>query len=302
MGTYKSDAIREYEADNWIIMKAEEIADKTKEDYETNAKSIIRRFCKDRNIAICLGKDLNAEEFVTWLKDGKALQASSTFRYHKSSLVHYLSKHGNPGLSDEVKKITSRGCKPKGMLKQTSSKKQKYIRQTQHEKISTHLHNLSNSSDNPIYRILYCCYSSIYIIGMRPQELNGFSVIDTGGKLICKIANAKNTQGRSFGPFRHPDISNLADEDILILRLTSQFCSDDYITNTLAPQGVADSWAKLYKKLRDTFRRAIIDLDFKGKKSIALRLVIPNDKEVTLVKDMFTTFTPGKKVSPTLNR
>lgn len=203
--------------------------------------------------------------------------SKATWRKKKASLVWYFTEMGDTDRADELSKIDCSGTLNKATG--TSSHKKKSLTIKEEEAIRDLLTLQKTQNVNwglELLSITEC----ILVTGLRPQEIpnatlytNASQFFEAGGSLndydsgwpMLKIKNAKNTNGRSFGDYRHLDLSEIEDKQLLMIEMAI------VITNELkTPKGKAESYEKFYGSMRNAFSRVIKQLPSLKSKSISL--------------------------------
>ncbi len=129
-------------------------------------------------------------------------------------------------LTQEQKEMTYRlldkieGGDRKKLEPRTSSHKKKSFSIKEIKQLEEHLENNKYKWGKPT---LYWVKASI-LIGLRPVEWKSVE-LDLNNKVII-VRNAKNTNGRTFGDFRHLNISHLNNEELNIIIKHVQFTKE----------------------------------------------------------------------------
>lgn len=174
----------------------------TKENYIQKAEGILKKYKNDFRLF-----DYEPEHIADWLIEQKADWSKNTWRKYRACLVYFFETQNMPDLAKEIKHIDYENCTIETY--NTSALKRKYITQKELAEFKKFLkYKTENFTINNYYKLIYFWFLGILNTGIRPNEWQG--VINENG--ILKVPNAKNTNGRSFGKYRHIDIQNAGEE------------------------------------------------------------------------------------------
>lgn len=179
----------------------------TKHMYERIAGRLIARFLR----SVQEGSRRTQAGFFEWLVKQKPLLAPSTWRQYKAAVIWYCERHDHRELRGLLKRCDNRGCKQEprrlpAAERKTSAKKQKSISEADFARIlKAYL-----AIKNPPYwlRMGIRLFFAIYYTGLRPCEFPTARLLlradDNGQRgIYVRVCNAKNTNGRTHGKYRH---------------------------------------------------------------------------------------------------
>ena len=185
------------------------IDDTTKEMYQKKAKQLMLRASKELNII-----DIDERQFIMWLLDNRVLFNKNTYRVYKSAVIFYFTQILKTDIALEsaayLIKFSSELSYKKST--KTSSRKAKYIKDEDLEKIINYIDNNNNKWNFYIK----CWILSGILCGLRPIEWKDSEIITHDNKIALKVKNAKNTNGRANGDFRTIMLDGLSEEDVNI--------------------------------------------------------------------------------------
>jgi integrase len=179
----------------------------TKKAYLERAENLVER----SNMHDSDLDELDQKGFFSWFVTQKPKWKYSTFRQYKASMVYACEVWGYDKLGSAIKKISRAGCKdskrripPKERL--TSAKKKKSISDKELQKVIAFLKKQGRLGYWEGVGLKFF-YSSCHT-GLRPCEYSRSRIRvkkdDSGQKNVyVSVENAKNTNGRSHGLFRH---------------------------------------------------------------------------------------------------
>lgn len=221
------------------------VADETVIDYLNKAKELTARYIKKH------GEITDSISVVKWLEAMKPNIESSTWRYYKASLVCYFDKTNQSETAAALRKIQSDGCKVSSSTqkkeKKTSSNKKKSV--SEREELLIVEHFKSTEEESYWSRPVHAFFKATLATGLRPIEWQQSQLIsDDSGAPILKVKNAKNTNNRSHGKYRHLHLSDISDEDMLFIRINLQYTSPIHGWN--GPNGKLSSFNDYYKYIR----------------------------------------------------
>ncbi len=199
---------------------------KTEESYRTRAKLNIENFKKEMGVTTFSEED--ASSFVDWTISKKASISKSYWRQRKAAGVFFLSELGFSDASNLLKETDSQGA---------YTYRTKKERETKGKTSATKAKKISVDDEKKIYAWLQKTYSSQWskptllylratvLSGLRPCEWEGSEFNDNladenGKELGCslKVINAKSTNLRAHGKFRHIILSDMDKDDIEIIK------------------------------------------------------------------------------------
>lgn len=228
--------------------------DATKAAYLDRAKALLDRFKKEKP-----GDNGSPKEFVDWVVLLKPEISRSTWRQYKASVVWYLELKKEIELADDLKAIGNDGCKDVKQVpiekRNTSSRKKKSVTEREEELIVQHLTETSKESFWAKPTLAF--FKAIMATGLRPEEWQHSGLLTESSEQhnfesypVLKVRNAKQTNGRSHGEFRHLHLDELEETDLLYIRIALQYANPRSPQGWITPNGKAESWHEYYKYLR----------------------------------------------------
>lgn len=189
-----------------ILTRTEE----TESKYYERALQLVKKAKRELNISRT--ETIDPRQLVMWLENHKKNIKSASWRKYKASMIYYLSTYvtsqeGREAVS-YLREVTSIGT-----LKHTtntSAQKMKKIPLKDWELLKTYLESIPGKWNQPL---IYWIESSI-LTGLRPIEWKNALLVNYAGEIALKVENAKNTNGRSHGQYRHLVLSNLTSEEL----------------------------------------------------------------------------------------
>lgn len=231
--------------------------------YLKRTQQLFNRYEKDTKT---LHKDASLIGFIDWIVDQKSSVLSSTWKQYKASVVYFLETRGENELASKLLEVNSIGCltsiNKKNNPLRTSAKKKKFITENEENKIVAYLQNDELSF---WAKPTLAFFKAILATGLRPSEFQAAELIEdedcthstTLNYPILKIKNAKSTNGRSHGEYRHLGLENLPKKDLIYLKIALNYANADSETGHISPAGKEENWSKYYKKLRGNLSRVI---------------------------------------------
>lgn len=165
------------------------------------------------NNAVGVGEALTPMQLVAWLvqrmRSGEI--APSTYRQYKASIIYSLSLVDHPENGDAVEYLSGIEYSPvvrKPIPLRTSARKAKHVKWSNVVKLADWLF-ARNSEFNTLAGLWLI---STYHVGLRPCEWRTVVAVEAEGKQWLRVTNAKATQGRTHGQYRHIPLFHL-DQD-----------------------------------------------------------------------------------------
>ena len=192
---------------------------KTEENYKLIAKRLMARYNRD-----VPGPPYKVK-FLDWLGSKKAQWRPSTWRQYKSAMMLFFEINGSRDLCEKLSKMHSDACAPppsRGGQMNTSARKRKEITGDEFERLLKVLGGR---------RCTWATNTRLFLqagllTGLRPGEWEFAVIIDdvelpNGSKVgpVLKVKNAKNTNGRCHGEYRHLILSNLERTEINTIQM-----------------------------------------------------------------------------------
>ncbi|MFA0809382.1 hypothetical protein [Microbulbifer epialgicus] len=236
--------------------------DATKSDYLVRAKQLLQRFQSSQKV-----HKSSLPDFVDWLISLKPEISSSTWRQYKASTIWFLELKKEVELLEILKNISSDGCRDIREVpiqkRNTSSRKKKSVTEREEEMIVKYLSSTASTSfwAKPTLSL----FKAILATGLRPEELKNSFLINENESQgnyefkalpVLKVKNAKHTNGRSHGEFRHLLLNHLDEIDLLYIRIALQYANPHSPQGWSKPSGKkATNWHEYYTHLRGHFYR-----------------------------------------------
>ncbi len=151
--------------------------------------------------------------FIDWFCGQHFCYSKSTIRSYTASILLYLESAQGMGkfsadTADKLKKKLEYGPTPKdrGDEKRTSSKKLKTVNEKDVHRLIAVFRNSGNAEG--LFYANWLVFSALFF--PRPNEWHGAKNIkcetDDGVIFFLKLPNSKNSNGRTFGPYRHLEL------------------------------------------------------------------------------------------------
>jgi hypothetical protein len=130
----------------------------------------------------------------------------ATIRMYKASLTYYASHESVPSeLKQDIEIISQSefiGVKKRTLKeKKLSQRKKKSVSDVEFETIKNSL--LKKSATSSIAKQTLLFFLAGINSGLRPQEWLNATLHEQGGNIILRVKNAKNSNGRAHGMYRH---------------------------------------------------------------------------------------------------
>lgn len=186
----------------------------TKKAYASRAEMLRRQAAKQYGIenANLVPMTLVVEHLLA----KKERLAANTWRQYRAALSYAIEQEQSitPDTAEQeelqaahrmLARESGYGTKKKG--NSTSSQKLKSIKQTDFETISDYLRNQIGNHQYALALLTWM--EAGEATGLRPSEWESAQIIDIGGHTALKIKNAKHTNGRGNGSYRHLILDDL---------------------------------------------------------------------------------------------
>lgn len=244
--------------------------DETKKDYAKRARTFTKLFRLTRKRDIRNDGEC-AVEFTDFLVERikEKNYTSPTIRKIKASLVYYFDENGDDKLSKAVSDINFTPDKKAKPKPRTSAQKYKHIPDSEYYKLCL----VINSSNGQYDQLAMTWMECTQIVGIRPKEWiqTRFITKENKGKkyYILKVLNAKNTNERSFGKFRHIILADLTDEEMYLIKSMMRFVESIRAEFETLDEA-REKWDKIYQSVRNRLSYLDKKARPKQKKSITL--------------------------------
>jgi len=240
-------------------------SNETKEAYLDRTLALFKRFTKESN------KDAktNLHEFIDWMVGLKPSIGPSTWRQYKSSIVWFLESRSENSLALTLKETKNDGCKNIRRLsmeqRKTSSKKKKSITEREEELIVKHLE--LTASESFWAKPTLAFFNAMLLTGLRPDEWQNAVLFTKNAEDICslelpvlKVKNAKSTNERSHGEYRHLGLSSLTKAELIYIRIAIQYANGQSPQGWITQEGKVDNYHTYYKFIRSHLYRTTTKL------------------------------------------
>lgn len=158
----------------------------------------------------------------------------NTWRQYRASLIYYaelMHEKGNVKTEalEKIKGIlqSTQGGDKKELTPKTSASKKKTISEKDFRKLDDALKKSKNKWASATRLWLKCSI----LTGLRPIEWTQSKIVNEGNEVILVIENAKNTNGRSIGKYRHISLNHLDKDEIKLIqqniKISQQFKSQE---------------------------------------------------------------------------
>lgn len=228
--------------------------DSTKAAYLDRAQSLIKRFKK-----ISKGSAISHADLVDWLISLKPEISRATWRQYKASIVWYLEHRKDSEQSERLIAIGNDGCRDVKKVpvekRNTSSRKKKSVTEREEELIVEYL--TETSKDSFWSRPTLAFFKAIMATGLRPEEWQQSTLLTEPNNQftfeaypVLRVRNAKQTNGRAHGEYRHLVLDDIDAQDLLYIRIALQYAHPKSPQGWLTQEGKAASWHDYYDFLR----------------------------------------------------
>ncbi len=228
----------------------------TEAAYLKRAAGLLKRYSKEKG----LPKD-EYGKLASWLEELKPAMAVRSWRLYKAALVCYLDVIGQYELRDALKLLNSSGCKAKGKKSEgnTSQKKKKNVSQIEEETLTQYLNTQREEYYWALRTLIF--FKATLVTGLRPEEWRDAVYLEENLPGIncetpaLRVKNAKATNGRAHGEYRHLILTNMSESDINTILLQLQF-TDVSLTHGLLGSDGKLTWTQYYESIRKCLYRA----------------------------------------------
>jgi len=241
----------------------------TEASYIRNAESKWSEFSsiREENGLKHLSEDIHYD-FIIWLMQQRPRWTYGTWRQFKASIVFWLRKEGLLDYAEALVSadLSSIPCKPKKTATSTSSKKAKNINENDYLKLMDSFISIQGSSIWAERTMVF--FAATLITGLRPCEWRFSEVLfhneNNKQVVLLKVKNAKDTNGRSHGEYRHLILNNYSDQAIQTILQNIGFVKG-YIHEAIKNSSELDAdeqsiWDKYYSSLRKRMYETVIRL------------------------------------------
>jgi len=166
--------------------------------------------------------------FIAWFEALKATLSASTIRGYKAALLNFFKQADPRGLYKLLKKIDTRGCKPKASKlphdqRRTSQKKRRGVSQKDVDKI---IDTIMDKKDIGYWLLIGAhVFAASYLTGLRPIEWASAEIITPGGQPWLRVKNAKHSNGRAHGRFRHISLHQFSTSSLKVIETTIKYAA-----------------------------------------------------------------------------
>lgn len=241
--------------------------EKTKSHYTKQAQQLIRRHEKEVGGSI--------DDFAQWLINLKPSITSATWRSYKSAVIWHLSQSGRHDLAATLLQENSDNCLKRSLsVKKTSAKKKKSVTEREESMVLAHFNDNRKHSFWAVRAAAF--FKATLLVGLRPTEWQSAKLllqpIDglDGPYPILKVKNAKSTNGRSHGEYRHLHLNDMAPDDLKRIMVAILYADKENPKGWLTPTGKAENWDAFYGRLRQYFGKAINTIFPSSKRGISI--------------------------------
>lgn len=165
-----------------------------------------------RDLALPDHEDLDPRRLVGWLARHRPTWSRHTWRQYKAAVMHLLAAFvDRDGAVQEAMSalhaLGSEGCLRRGT--RTSASKLKRFPAQDRQRLIDRLAATPSTWSDDLARWLRVGA----LVGLRPDEWGESWVLHDQGRPVLRVRNAKVTNGRAHGPFRHLLLSGLSDHE-----------------------------------------------------------------------------------------
>lgn len=224
-----------------------EVTDSTKKNYRRNVRLLLGQYPQS---------DVNPFDpmaFCRWLAETKFPLAAATWRQYRAAVLFHIEENfpqAHAECSEYLKKFSSNN-KAQGIIR---GKKKGY----EDEEIKALLAYIQNRMHNPRSRgdgkiwwaNLYYTLVAGGLVGLRPCEWQHARVKISEGQCSLIIENAKTTHGRSHGPTRTINISQLSEMEVADIQKKIELTTD------AIDSGLCEDMDEYQERLREYLLKA----------------------------------------------
>lgn len=193
-----------------------------------------------------------------WLAEARPLYRANTYRQYRAALLWASDQALAPAPAERLQiealvraaDGAKRHARKRSLPARTSAAKRKLIDDVDFEIVRQTLRTSSVPADADLLTFL----EANILVGLRPCEwANANLSVDTLAQAVLKVANRKNTNGRSNGPVRSL-IFSAQDSAAAMKKLSSCLNLVACVIGDVPPAGRDRVWSQFCRKLRDRFR------------------------------------------------
>lgn len=204
----------------------------TLDEYMQRGRRLLVRY--RREMAVDSDTDeINPVEFVSWALSRKPTLSSSTWRFYRQCMLHYLDGYPSYEAETAIKMLhdspvdqsrpqpapVARGQKPS---RKTSALKEKRFPVEDYERVQFYLRTFNRSRLGPV---LADWLRVGILTGLRPGEwratdleIRDDTATPYGRRVYLYVLNAKATNGRATGAVRTLDLSAFSNDDLAVVQ------------------------------------------------------------------------------------
>jgi len=178
----------------------------TEQRYRRRGGALIRQ-CR-RELGIPAHEDLDPRQLVGWMAGRRTQWAARTWRQYKAWMTYHLE---HPAQVDGVhaealerlQRLGSEGCPRRS--RRTSGLKPKQFSSQDRDRLRRWLEAHPSKWSDDLQRWLMVGA----LTGLRPEEWREAWIIDEQGEAVLRVRNAKHTNERAHGTWRHLRLGSL---------------------------------------------------------------------------------------------
>lgn len=189
--------------------------DKTEENYLYKATGILNRTAQFYDVE---SSAVTANMMAQYVIEKRVEYSKSTFRQYKAALAFYLEtyQHLYPDYQEAIEylyNVDQSDCLKKTYNTSQLRRKNFTVKQLNYLIFAISL------SDSPFSRVTALWLQAGALTGLRPHEWQNAKITTTSsGQKYLVVKNAKNTNGRTHGEYRHIEITEFSAQEMKILQ------------------------------------------------------------------------------------
>lgn len=178
--------------------------------YPARARTLVNR-CR-KQLGLHPHEALDYRRLVGWLIEQRQGLSMASWRQYKAAIAHFLegAAKDNPVAEEALAALldaSSSVCAKRGS--RTSGNKLKRFPVRDYRRLIEYLDAHQSPWSNAVKDIL----GSGLLAGLRPVEWGSATFEQAGGEEVLVVRNAKATNSRAHGPFRHILLGGLSDDE-----------------------------------------------------------------------------------------
>lgn len=233
---------------------------KTKEEYLRRAKNRIKK-CLGNRAKEFYGQDEIVVEIMEFMKKERKdkMYEQNTWRKQRAEMKHYAEVNGYQNMVQAINKLPRQKIENPKRKKAKIRTKYKFIPEKIYDEIKRECLKKTTSFATTIINWI----DATIITGIRPMEWISVKMAtqkttNNGTEYpVLRIKNAKNTNGRTFGEYRHIVLTDINPHDMkAILHMVE-------IVKQIRQNNKPEAWEKAWKRVYNQHRKALYKINLK---------------------------------------